>query len=122
MHPGIAPPSVPRAPTVGECLADPAHAGSLDGAERLGEASRDGRVVSIGIWRRDGGELRARFRASACASLIAYAEVACRALEAGAPTDGGALRAAVRGVHPLHQERADLVAAAVHAALTPEGP
>jgi hypothetical protein len=105
--------------TVSECVDAPAHAGPLDGAARVGEAAADGRIVRVGVWRTPAG-LRARFRASACASLIAYAEVACAALEAGARPDAAALRALVRGVHPVHLDRADLVAAAVVAALTPE--
>jgi NifU-like protein involved in Fe-S cluster formation len=108
-----------RARTVAECVDAPAHAGPLDGAARVGEAVADGRIVRVGVWR-DGPRLRARFRASACASLIAYAEVACEALEAGRRPDAAALRALVRGVHPVHLDRADLVAAAVKAALTPE--
>ncbi len=76
-------------------------------------------MVEIGVWL-DAGEVRARFRATACASLIAYAEVACQAIEAGEPADGAALRAALRGVHPEHLERADLVAAAARAALGEE--
>lgn len=119
MTPGTAPPD-PHAPTVGDCLADPAHAGSLDGAERVGQAALDGRVVHVGVWARDGAAVRARFRATSCASLIAYAEVACRALEAGVPVDATLLRASVRGVHPSHRQRADLVAAAVRAALSGE--
>jgi hypothetical protein len=105
--------------TVADCLDAPAHAGALDGALRVGESRADGRVVRIGVFA-DG---RARFRASACASLIAYAEVACEALEAGVPpraVDAAALRARLRGVHPRHLERAALVAAAVRAALAPE--
>ncbi len=102
-----------------ECLEAPVHAGSLEGASRVGEAVADGRIVRIGVWR-SGLGVRARFRASACASLVAYAETACEALEAGARPDAAALRALVLGVHPRHHERADLVAAAVHAALTPE--
>ncbi len=112
----------PHAPSVGDCVADPAHAGSLDGAERVGQAALDGRVVRVGVWSRDGAAVRARFRATSCASLIAYAEVACRALEAGLPVDATLLRASLRGVHPSHRQRADLVAAAVHAALTEESP
>jgi hypothetical protein len=97
----------------------PAHAGPLDGAARVGEARGDGRVVRIGLFA-DG---RARFRASSCASLIAYAEVACEALEGGVPPgalDAGALHARVAGVHPSHLERAALVLAALRAALSPE--
>ena len=78
-------------------------------------------MVRLGVFA-DG---RARFRASACASLIAYAEVACEALEAGVPAarlDAPALRARVAGVHPAHLERAALVAAAIRAAFTPEEP
>ncbi len=109
-----------RARTVAECVAAPAHAGALDGAARVGEAAADdGRVVRIGLFP-DG---RARFRATTCASLIAYAEVACEALEAGVSAealDAGALRGRVLGVHPSHLERAALVAAAVRAALAPE--
>jgi hypothetical protein len=105
--------------TVAQCVDVPAHSGSLTGAERVGEAAAGGRIVHIGVWSRGGG-VRARFRATTCASLIAYAEVACAAIEAGAPADAAALRSLVLGVHPLHRDRADLVAAAVRAALTPE--
>jgi hypothetical protein len=104
---------------VAECVDDPAHAGALDGAARVGEAARDGRVVRIGLFG-SGPARRARFRASSCASLIAYAEVACRAIEAGRVPDASALRALVRGVHPVHHDRAELVADAVRAALGEE--
>jgi hypothetical protein len=113
-----------RARSVAELVDLPAHAAPLHGASRVGEAAADGRLVRIGVWR-DGGALRARYRATACASLIAYAEVACEALEAGVPAaaiDADALRARVRGVHPSHLERAALVAAALRAAFTPENP
>ncbi|HEY6100443.1 MAG TPA: hypothetical protein VIW03_13485 [Anaeromyxobacter sp.] len=111
-----------RPRTVAECLERPAHAAPLDGATRVGEAAGGGRMVRVGLWR-DGPAVRARFRASTCASLIAYAEVACEALEAGARPDAAALRTLVRGVHPSHRDRAELVAAAVRAALTtPEVP
>jgi hypothetical protein len=108
-----------RARTVAECLDAPAHAGRLAGAARVGEAAAGGRVVRVGVWP-DGTRVRARFLASTCASLVAYAEVACEALEAGHRPDAAALRALVRGVHPGHLDRADLVAAAVRAALAPE--
>jgi NifU-like protein involved in Fe-S cluster formation len=111
----------PQPRTVAECLDDPAHAGPLDGAHRVGEAGRDGRVVRIGLWR-ERGSLRARFKATSCASLIAYAEVACAALEEGAVPDAAALLAALRGVHPAHEQRADIVAAAVRAAFAEEAP
>ena len=107
--------------SVGECVDAPRHAARLDGAVRIGEAAAGGRVVRIGVFA-DG---RARFRASACASLIAYAEVACEALEAGIPPsalDAGSLQARVEGVHPDHLERAALVAAAIRAAHAQEEP
>ncbi len=121
MEAHAAPPLARRARTVSDCIAEPRHAGALEGATRVGEAARDGRIVRIGVWPR-GGEVRARFRASACASLIAYAEIACEAIEAGAPADAAALRAALPDVHPGHLDRAELVAAAAHAALTEESP
>ena len=108
-------------PSVAECVDAPRHAGRLDGAVRTGGAAADGRIVRIGVFA-DG---RARFRASACASLIAYAEVACEALEAGVPPsalDARGLRARVAGVHPDHLGRAALVAAAIRAAHAEEEP
>lgn len=110
--------------SVAECVDGAAHAGPLDGASRIGEAVAGGRLVRIGVW--EGGRRpRARFRATTCASLIAYAEVACEALEAGVASsslDPAALRARVRGVHPSHLERAALVAAAIRAAFAEESP
>jgi hypothetical protein len=112
-----------RSRSVFECVAAPTHAGSLAGARRVGEARGEGgRIVRVGLFA-DG---TVRFRATSCASLIAYAEVACEALEAGvaaAALDAPALRARVAGVHPSHLERAALVAAAVRAAYEqPEDP
>jgi hypothetical protein len=108
--------------TVAERVASPAHAGPLEGAERVGEARGEGgRVVRVGAF----GDGRVRFRATTCASLIAYADAACEALEAGAPgraLDAAAVRALVPGVHPSHHERAALVATAVRAAFAPEEP
>ncbi|HEX9401830.1 MAG TPA: hypothetical protein VF912_17105 [Anaeromyxobacter sp.] len=115
----VGPGARPR--SVAECVEALRHAGAVEGAARIGEARADGRIVRIGLFA-DG---RARFRATTCASLIAYAEIACDALEAGLPAsalDAAFLRARVAGVHPLHLERAALVAAAVHAALTVEEP
>ncbi len=111
--------ALPR--TVAECVDAPRHAGPIEGAALVGEARGDGRIVRIGVFA--GG--RAHFRATTCASLIAYAEVACDALEAGLPPaaiDAAFLRARVAGVHPVHLERAALVAAAVRAAFAPEEP
>jgi len=111
------------APTVGELVAEPRHAGALDGAAYVGEAAGGTRLlVQIGLWRDAAGRVvRARYRASTCAALIAYAEAACALAEAGG---GGApalsdrsLRVAVRGVHPIHHDRADLVALALARAL-----
>jgi hypothetical protein len=110
-----------RRRTVAECVESPAHAGPLDGARRVGEAVADDRIVRIARFA-DG---RVRFRATTCASLIAYAEVACEALEAGVPPralDGAALRARLAGVHPRHLDRAEQVAAAVRAAHPQENP
>jgi hypothetical protein len=109
---------------VADLVAEPLHAGPLDGADRLGEASGGNRlVVRLGLWLdRGGGVSRARFRATTCAALIAYAEAACALVEGGHPPGevGAAdLHAAVSGVHPGHRDRADLVAAAIRAAATP---
>ena len=107
-------------PNVADCLAEPVHAGALDGADAVGEASGGDRLrVRIGLWLDGDRVAQARFRATTCASLIAYSEVACRLLEAGAPpgrVDAAALRGGVAGVHPVHRDRADLVAAALRAA------
>ncbi len=113
-------------PSVAEHVADPRHAGDLGGAPCLGEASSgDGLVVRLGVWRGGSGAVvRARFRATTCAALIAYAEAACRLAEDGAlgPGDLAArIRAAVAGVHPAHRGRADLVALALARALAAPG-
>ncbi len=106
--------------TVAEHVGDPRHAAqALDGASAVGEASGSLRLlVRLGVWREGGRVARARYRASTCASLIAYAEVACALLEAGVPpaeVDASRLRTEVPGVHLVHHDRADLVAAAVRA-------
>lgn len=104
-----------RRRTVTECVEAPEHSGSLQGAERIGEAAVDDRVVRIGVF----GDGRVRFRATTCASLIAYAEVACAALEAGvspASLDARGLRGRLAGVHKDHHDRAELVAGALRAA------
>lgn len=103
--------------TVAEHLADLRHAGPLDGADRTGEASGGERLlVRVGFWLDGaGGVARARYRATSCAALIAYAEAACAlAEESGAAALGfERLLRAVHGVHPVHQDRAALVALAV---------
>jgi hypothetical protein len=109
--------------TVAECLAAPAHAGPLDGASCVGRAAREGRLVEVGLWIAGARVLRARFRATTCASLIGYAEVACEALEASVPPralGAAALRERLAGVHPAHLDRSELVAAALRAALQPQ--
>jgi len=101
---------------------EPSHAGSLAGATRIGEASGASHlVVRVGLWLDGEGRVtRARHRASTCASLIAYAEVACELAEAGLPPSelgAGLLLEAVSGAHPRHRDRALLVAAALGRAL-----
>lgn len=108
--------------TVAECLAEPTYSGPLDGASHVGRAARDGRVVEVGLWLDRARVVRARYRATTCASLIGYAEVACEALEASVPPGllGAAeLRERLAGVHPAHLERSELVAAAIRAAAHP---
>lgn len=106
--------------TVGERVAQQRHAGALHGADAVGEARGGERlVVRLGLWRDGGRVVRARFRASTCASLIAYADAACEALEAGEPPgrlDAARVRALVAGAHPIHHDRAGLVAAALRVA------
>ena len=112
--------SLPGRPDpVGDLLSDTAHGGPLEGAPALGEARAADRLVRAGLWREGGLVVRARFQATVCAPLVAYAEAACRALEAGVTElPAAALHARVRGVHPGHRDRAELVAAAVRAALS----
>jgi hypothetical protein len=90
------------------------HAGPLDAATLRGAADGGGRRVEVGLWLEAGRVARARFRATSCASLIAYAEAACRLAEDQPPgaLPAGRLRAAVAGVHPGHLDRADLVSLA----------
>jgi NifU-like protein involved in Fe-S cluster formation len=109
--------------TVAEHVADPRHAGALHGATLDGQATGTSRlVVRLGLWvEPDGRVSRACYRATTCASLIAYAEAACALVEAGedpARLDALRLRAAVAGVHPVHRDRADLVALALSRALS----
>jgi len=113
-------------PKVSELVEGARHGGPLTGASRVGEAATDGRIVRVGVWRGPSGAVvRARFLASSCASLLAYAEAACRLAEADRLAPAGdlpaLLRASVAGVHPAHLRRADLVAAALTRALALEG-
>lgn len=104
--------------TVAEHVADPRHAGDVAGAPLTGEAAGATRLlVRVGLWVGSSGRVaRARYRATTCASLIAYAEAACALAEAGedlSRLDATRLRGAVSGVHPVHHDRADLVALAL---------
>jgi hypothetical protein len=107
--------------TVAEHLAELRHAGSLDGADRVGEAAgRERLLLRVGLWLDGAGRVeRARYRATSCAALVAYAEAACALAEEGGARSPAArrLRRAVRGVHPVHYDRADLVAVAFARAL-----
>jgi uncharacterized protein (DUF3084 family) len=107
--------------SVAEHLANLRYTGPCDGADRLGEARGGERlVVRVGLWwNTRQGQVRARYRATSCASLIAYAEAACALAERGGPQHVSAvrLRRAVRGVHPVHHDRAELVALAFARAL-----
>jgi hypothetical protein len=105
-------------PRVADLVANPRHAGALDGAF-VGEAGEERMLVRVGLWLDAGRVLRARYRATTCAALIAYSEAACAALERGADPgtlDGAALRRSIAGVHPVHHHRAALVARALQAA------
>ncbi len=111
--------------TVADRVYAPRYSAPLEGADRVGVGSREGRTVHIGVWFRGGQVIRARYRATTCASLIAFAEVACGLLESGvapAELDAPRLRARLTGVHPLHQDRAELVAEAARAAAPGKGP
>jgi hypothetical protein len=106
---------------VGDFVASPDHAGDIDAAPRRGEAVRTDRlIVRLGLWEDDRGVVtRARFKASTCASLIAFAELACELLEGGAAPggiDAAFLLSRLEGVHPIHRDRADLVVEALRAA------
>jgi len=112
---------VPR--RLADLVYEPLHAGALEGAALLGEAAGGDRLlVRVGLWLDpDGRVQRARHRTSACAALIGYAEAACLLAEAGEPPGAlraGRLLAAVTGAHPLHRDRAELVARALAQALS----
>jgi len=116
-----------RRRTVADFVSQPVHAGDVAGAPLRGEASHPGRrVVWLGLWREAGGAVtRARFKATTCASLLAYAELACELLEDGiAPEtiDAAVLHARLEGVHPQHRDRADLVVSALRSALRKSPP
>jgi hypothetical protein len=102
---------------------DPApepHHGPFLGSTQTGEAARRHLSVRIGLWLDEAGWVRqARWRAVDDPALRALAEAACSLLESGAnplQLDGDSLRTAA--AQPPHaDDRADLVCAAIHAAL-----
>jgi hypothetical protein len=103
-------------------VANPAHGGNLAGASRSGQARDESdRFVSIALWCEGDRVQRARWKATTCPALMAYAELACELLESGQPPDAATLRARLPGVHPIHRSCADLVQAAVAAALVGKG-
>jgi hypothetical protein len=109
--------------TVAERVADGRYAGSLAGATAAGEASGGERLtVMVGLWLDERGRtVRARYRSTTCASLIACAEAACALLEAGigeGAIEAARIRSAVKDLHPVHRTRADLVALALARALS----
>ncbi len=103
--------------TVADRVSRALHAGATEGADAVVEAVADGRMVRFGLWAGASGRVRqARFRATTCAALIAYADLACELLESGQPPeriDSRMLREALPGVHPAHLDRAELVARAL---------
>lgn len=106
--------------SVADLVSSLRHASAVERAHRAGEAEGGERLrVRIGLWLERERVIRAGFRATTCASLLAYAEAACALIEAGTPPGEltpAILRAQVDGVHPRHLDRADLVVAAVRAA------
>lgn len=103
-------------------VANPIHGGELSGAASCGQA-RGGTdlIVRIGLWWRDGHIERARWKATTCPALMAYAELACERLESGQRADAASLREHLQGVHPVHYPCADLVARAIDSALQSKG-
>jgi hypothetical protein len=101
--------------SAGDLIAAASHGGELAGAAAVGRsADAEGRLVEIGLW--PGPVPRARFKATSCAGLLAFAELACRLVESGVPAerlDAAALRAGLTGLHPAHAGRANLVAQAL---------
>ncbi len=119
-EPSTRAPSFP--PSVAMLFDRPAHGGLHERTAHLGRACDDERrVVDLALWIDATGRVtRARFKATACVSLIACAERACQLLEAGCPPDAldaARLRGEVRGLHPLHDGRVTLVIQALRRAL-----
>jgi hypothetical protein len=107
--------------SVAERVAELRWGGDAAGAPLRGEARGAGNlIVQLGLWADASGRVqRARWRATTCAALMAYADLACELLESGlapAALDAQALRAALPCVHPLHRDRADLIVRAIRSA------
>ena len=107
--------------SVAERVAELRWGGNAADAPLRGEARGAGNlIVQVGLWADAAGRIqRARWRATTCASLMAYADLACELLESGlapAALDAEALRAGVPRVHPLHLDRAELIVRAVRSA------
>lgn len=96
----------------------------LHGATSTGEAGRRTLSVRVGLWLDEGGRVRrARWRAMEDPALRELAEAACSLLEGGfdpAKLDGDSLLG-VRAAPHGHADRADLVAAAIQAAVSAAG-
>ncbi len=110
-----------RPRNVAQRVAELRWGGNAAAAPRRGEARGAGNlIVQVGLWADASGRVqRACWRASTCAALMAYADLACELLESGlapAALDAQALQAALPGVHPLHFDRADLIVRAVRSA------
>jgi hypothetical protein len=112
---------------VAERVAELRYAGAVAGATVTGEASGGERLqVVVGLWLGGRGPTpRARYRCTTCAALIACADAACALVEAGVEPgaiDAARIRAAVEDLHPVHHDRADLVALALSRALAGRHP
>ena len=96
------------------------HEGSLDGATLTGEVARGQVAIRIGLWLDEKGTVRqTRWRCKDDPDLGAYAETACRLVEAGTSPlslEGEALKGAVARA-PLGDDRPALVVAALRSAL-----
>ena len=107
--------------TMAERLANLCHQGALHGSTVSAEASRAGRhFVQVGLWI-DGERIRrARFMASDCEALNAYADLACQLIEAGVPIEAIDVRRLCRhlpGFDPVDETCAELVVEAFRSAL-----
>lgn len=101
------------------------HEGPLDGATLTGQVARRHLSVRIGLWLDDGGApRRARWR-STDEEVRPCAELACALIERGLDPlalDSGVLRAAALGRSAAHGDGAEIVLAALRAALALNAP